>query len=316
MPSDPIGVIGAGLMGHAIAQVFATAGHPVNVVDNRPDAFDAAREKIERNLALLVEYEVLDQAAADAAPSRISFGTDLAAVSDAAMVIESVTEDPEAKNRLFHELSRLLAPATVITTNTSSIPLSVMAEATGRPDRFATSHFFRPGYIIPMVEVSRGAQTSEATIDTVVHLLRGAGRRPIRINADLPGQAANRLRQALFREALDLVERGVVSAEDIDELAALSFGQRLPLFGVIKDRDLVGLEITLKGADCIWPDLARTDRAHDSLRALVDAGSFGLKSGRGFFDWSHVDFAEYWESMERKQLEIDRTLRKIGAMPT
>ena len=315
MPSDPIGVIGAGLMGHAIAQVFATAGHPVNVVDDRPEAFDPAREKIDRNLALLVEYEMLDQAAAAAAPSRISFGTDLAAVGDAVLVVEAVTEDAEAKNRLFRELSPLLAPATVITTNTSSIPLSVMAEATGRPDRFATSHFFRPGYIIPLVEVSRGAQTSDATVETVSRLLRGVGLRPIRINADLPGQVANRLRQALFREALDLVERGIVSAEDIDELAALTFGQRLPLLGVIKDRDLVGLEITLQGADRIWPDLARAERAHDSLRALVEAGSLGLKSGRGFFDWSHVDFAEYWESMERKQLEIARTLRKIGVTP-
>ena len=152
-------------------------------------------------------------------------------------------------------------------------------------------------------------------MEAVLDLLRGAGLRPVRINVDLPGQVANRLRQALFREALDLVDRGVISAEDIDELTAFSFSPRMPLMGVIRDRDLAGLEIALNGTESVWPDLCNADSGHDALRRLVEAGHFGLKTGRGFFDWSDVDFAAQWETLERQQLEIYATLRKIGAWP-
>ena len=302
-------------MGHGIAQVFASAGHPVTVIDSDPGAFDRARGKIRRNLALLVETGRLDESAAAPVLDRIAFSTDLASVASCTVVVESVSEDAEVKNGLFRSLAPLLDPATILTTNTSSIPLEVMAESTGRPDRFATSHFFRPAFIVPMVEVTKSAHTSEATMATVLRLLRGAGLRPVRINVDLPGQVANRLRQALFREALDLVERGVVSMEDIDELAAFAIGARMPLLGVVRDRDLVGLEITHSGAERVWPDLSNAAAPPERLRRLVDAGHLGLKSKRGFYDWSDVEFARYWEQLERDQLAVFELLRSKGVLP-
>ena len=226
-----------------------------------------------------------------------------------------MAEDPEIKREVYGNLAPHLRPETILATNTSSIPIRVLADATGRPDRFTTTHFFRPAYIIPMVEVTKGDQTSEATITRVLGLLRGAGLSPVRINVDLPGQVANRLRQALFREALDLVERGVISAEDIDELAGFSFGPRMPLMGVIRDRDLVGLDITTRGAERVWPDLSNASEPHASLRDLAAAGHLGLKTGRGFCDWSDVDFAAYWTKLERQQLEIFGALRRAGALP-
>ena len=126
---------------------------------------------------------------------------------------------------------------------------------------------------------------------------------------------ANRLRQALFREALDLVERGVVSMEDIDELAAFAIGARMPLLGVVRDRDLVGLEITHSGAERVWPDLSNAAAPHERLRRLVDAGHLGLKSERGFYDWSDVEFARYWEQLERDQLAVFELLRSKGILP-
>ena len=315
MSAETIGVLGAGLMGHGIAQVFAAAGHPIIMVDADPTAFDRARAKIRQNLDLLVEYEWLDAAAADAVLPRISTSTELAALAPADLIIEAVAEDPTVKRAVYAELAPHLQPEAILATNTSSIPVRVLADATGRPDRFTTTHFFRPAYIIPMVEVTKGSETSEATITRVIALLRGAGLRPVRINIDLPGQVANRLRQALFREALDLVERGVISAEDIDELAGFSFGPRMPLMGVIRDRDLVGLDITVRGAERVWPDLSTADQPHAALSDLAAAGHLGLKTGRGFFDWSDVDFAAYWTQMERQQLEIFAALRRAGAMP-
>ncbi|MBM4438503.1 MAG: NAD(P)-binding domain-containing protein, partial [Actinobacteria bacterium] len=196
MGQEPIGIIGAGLMGHGIAQVFATAGHPVTVVDADPAALRTARAKIARNLDLLVEYEVLGRAAADRVPAQIQFDADPAALGTTALLIEAVAEDLEVKRTLFRRLQPLLAAHTIIATNTSSIPVGLMAESTGRPDRFTTSHFFRPAYIIPIVEVTKGELTSEVTVQTVVRLLKGAGLRPVRINVDLPGQVANRLRHA------------------------------------------------------------------------------------------------------------------------
>ena len=150
---------------------------------------------------------------------------------------------------------------------------------------------------------------------TVVDLLRGAGLRPVRINVDLPGQVANRLRQALFREAIDLVDRGVISAEDIDELTAFSFSPRMPLMGVIRDRDLAGLDIALSGTESVWPDLSNAERGPEVLRDLVEGGHYGLKTGRGFYDWTDVDFGSEWERLERQQLEVYAALRRIGAWP-
>ncbi|MCY3914266.1 MAG: 3-hydroxyacyl-CoA dehydrogenase family protein [Chloroflexi bacterium] len=316
MSAETIGVLGAGLMGHGIAQVFAAAGHPVVMVDADPTAFDRARAKIRQNLDLQIEYEWLDAAAADAVLPRISTSTDLAALAPADLVIEAVAEDAEIKREVYGNLAPHLRPETILATNTSSIPIRVLADATDRPDRFTTTHFFRPAYIIPMVEVTKGEQTSEATVTRVLALLRGAGLRPVRINVDLPGQVANRLRQALFREALDLVERGVISAEDIDELAGFSFGPRMPLMGVIRDRDLVGLDITARGAERVWPDLSNASEPHASLRDLAAEGHLGLKTGRGFCDWSDVDFAAYWTKLERQQLEIFGALRRADALPS
>ncbi len=312
---SPIGVLGAGLMGHGIAQVFALAGHQVTVLDTNPAAFDAARSKVARNLELMLEYGLVTSAQAAVVPRRLNFTTDLGDVGESTLIIEAVTETVEIKRAVYADLAPHLAPDTVLASNTSSIPIRLMADATGRPDRFTTTHFFRPAYLCPMVEVTKGELTSEATVESVLNLLRGAGLRPVRINVDLPGQVANRLRQALFREALDLVDRGVISAADIDELTAFSFSPRMPLMGVIRDRDLAGLEIALSGTESVWPDLCNADRGHSVLRRLVGEGHFGLKTGRGFFDWSDVDFAAQWETLERQQLEIYATLRKIGAWP-
>ena len=315
MCAETIGVLGAGLMGHGIAQIFATAGHPVVMVDQDPTAFDRARDKIRQNLDLLTEYEWIDESTAASVLPRITTSTDLSMLVPSDLVIEAIAEDVDIKREIYGELSHTLRPETILATNTSSIPLYALADATGRPDRFTTAHFFRPAYIIPMVEVTKGTQTSEETVTRVITLLRGAGLRPVRINVDLPGQVANRLRQALFREALDLVERGVISAEDIDELAGFSFGPRMPLMGVIRDRDLVGLDITTRGAERVWPDLSSATEPHALLKDLTADGNLGLKTGRGFFDWSDVNFSDYWAKLERQQLEIFRALRRAETLP-
>ena len=315
MSTETIGVLGAGLMGHGIAQIFATAGHAVVMVDEDPKAFDRARVKIRQNLDLLIEYEWIEASTADQVIPRISMSTELTDLVPADFIVEAIAEDVDIKRTVYAELARHLDPETILATNTSSIPLRVLADATGRPDRFTTTHFFRPAYIIPMVEVTKGEHTSEDTVAYVIALLRGAGLRPVRINVDLPGQVANRLRQALFREALDLVERGVISAEDLDELAGFSFGPRMPLMGVIRDRDLVGLDITTRGAERVWPDLSSATEPHARLQDLQLNGDLGLKTGRGFFDWSDVEMAAYWTKLERQQLEVFAALRRADALP-
>ena len=292
---NPIGVIGAGLMGHGIAQVFAIADHPVVLIDAQPAAFEAAERKITRNLELMAEYGLRSSSDPGPVLDRIRFSTDIADLSDRSLIIEAVTEKLDVKRALYSELAPHLADDTVVASNTSSIPIRDMASATGRPDRFTTTHFFRPAYLCPMVEVTKGESTSESTVVMVVDLLRGAGLRPVRINVDLPGQVANRLRQALFREAIDLVDRGVM--------------------GVIRDRDLAGLDIALSGTESVWPDLSNAERGPEVLRDLVEGGHYGLKTGRGFYDWTDVDFGSEWERLERQQLEVYAALRRIGAWP-
>ena len=285
MAKAKIGIVGAGLMGHGIAQVFAVAGHPVTVYDAFPDALKTLRQRIEKNLADLGE----DVAAA----GRVTPSTTLAgAVGDADVVIEAAPEKLALKQDIFAELEKLAPRHALLASNTSVIPIGKIAARVATRDRVLGTHWWVPPYLIPLVEVIQADGTSAATIATMIALLEAAGKTAVHVKKDVPGFIGNRLQHALWREAIALVQNGVCDARTVDIVVKASFGRRLPVIGPLESADLVGTDLALDCHENLLADLDRTPGPLPYLEALVASGKLGFKTGEGFRTWTPEEQAE------------------------
>jgi 3-hydroxybutyryl-CoA dehydrogenase len=283
MPAPPrVAVIGAGLMGHGIAQVFAEAGSPVTVYDAEPAALESLHTRIQSNLG---------QLGRDLAPlDRITACGDLEqAVTGTELVIEATFEDVELKQSIFAALDELVPPGVILATNTSVIPIGEIAARTRRRDRVLGTHWWNPPYLVPLVEVVEGADTSQVTVHKAIELLQMAGKEPVHVRRDVPGFVGNRLQHALWREAIALVAAGVCDAATVDKVVKRSFGLRLPVLGPLENADLIGLDLTLAVHEQVLPDLDRTAGPSPYLRQLVSGGQLGMKSGQGFRTWTNSE---------------------------
>lgn len=280
-----IGVIGAGLMGHGLAQVFAVAGHDVALTDPFPDALIAARERIAANLkSLKLDGNAL---------KRIRFVATLAeAAADADVVIEAAPEKLALKQKIFAELERVAPRRALLASNTSVIPITKVASRVTTRDRVLGTHWFNPPFLVPIVEVIEIKGTAPASVRKMMVLLAAAGKTPVHVKKDIPGFIANRLQHALWREAIALVQNGVCDARTVDEVVKGSFGLRLPVIGPLENADLVGTDLTLDIHKVVLPDLDRAAGAQPYLKKLVKDGKLGFKSGEGFRKWSEDDKTE------------------------
>lgn len=279
-------VLGAGTMGHGIAQVLALAGHQVRLFDPDPEAHDKARQAIAQSLALLVELGLNSKEQAASCQKRINYHADLStACSGVDLIVESAPEDMDLKQRLYASIEEMVPPEALICTNTSALSISELARGLKHPSRFVGAHFWNPAQIIPCVEIIRGERTSDQTFERVVEIMREAGKEPVRVLKDVPGFLGNRMQHALQREALSLVEQGVASAEDVDRVVQHGFGLRLALMGPMERADLGGLDTTLKVQKYLLPYLDCRPTASPLLERQVEAGHLGLKTGAGFFEW-------------------------------
>ena len=230
-----IAVVGAGTMGHAIGQTFAQAGYAVVLHDLVADRLQRARDRIERNLSEMVALRVIPSEQIGLTLGRIELNTSLSdAVGDADLVLESVFEDRALKRDVFGKLDRLCRAPTILASNTSEIVPSTFAAATGRPDRVVTAHYFYPAHLVPLVEVVPCPETSADTIATVSAVLKASGKTPVVMRKEAPGFIANRLQVALLREAVHMVERGIATPEEINQVITLSFGRRMGTLGLFK----------------------------------------------------------------------------------
>ena len=248
MAKARIAVIGAGLMGHGIAQVFALAGHEVSIHDSVAANLDSAKARIRANLRDLGD----DLSAVE----RVHPTADLAAaVREADYVVEAVLEDLPLKQKLFVEIERNVRPHTILASNTSVIPITqIMADLRDRSRALGT-HWWNPPYLVPLVEVIGTQWTSLDAIDWTVALHKDAGKMPVHVKKDVPGFVGNRLQHALWREAIALVERGVCDAETVDTVIKASFGRRLAVLGPLENADLVGTDLTLAIHKTVLPDI-------------------------------------------------------------
>ena len=274
-----IAVIGAGLMGHGIAQVFALAGHAVTITDSVAANLEAVKSRIAANLRDLGE----DTNAIE----RVQPRADLAeAVRDADYVVEAVLEDLSLKQKLFGEIERHVRPDTILASNTSVIPITAIMQGLSRRERALGTHWWNPPFLIPLVEVIETQWTSPQTIAWTMKLHEAAGKKPAHVKKDVTGFIGNRLQHALWREAISLVENGVCDAETVDAVVKSSFGLRLPVLGPLENADLVGTDLTLAIHNIVLKDVDSRASPSPYLQKLVADGKLGFKSGEGFRKWS------------------------------
>ncbi len=285
MAKARIAVIGAGLMGHGIAQVFALAGHDVTIYDSVAASLDSAKTRILTNLKDLGD----DPKAVE----RITPESNLAkAVREADYVVEAVLEDLPLKQKMFAAIEQHVRPDTILASNTSVIPITKIMQGLKRPERALGTHWWNPPFLVPLVEVIETQWTSPQAVDFTMKLHAAAGKKPAHVKKDVPGFIGNRLQHALWREAIALVEQGICDAETVDNVIKAAFGRRLAVLGPLENADMVGTDLTLAIHKIVLPDIDSRRSPSPYLEKLVQDGKLGFKSGEGFRKWSPQQQAE------------------------
>jgi 3-hydroxybutyryl-CoA dehydrogenase len=274
-----IAVVGAGLMGHGIAQVFALAGHDVAITDSHRPNVESAKARILANLKDLGD----DERAVERVRPVIDLGE---AVRDADYVVEAVSENLELKQKLFAEIEAHVRPDTILASNTSVIPITAIMQGLRERARALGTHWWNPPFLVPLVEVIGTQWTSPQAIEWTMALHAAAGKKPVHVRKDVPGFVGNRLQHALWREAISLVERGICDAETVDTVIKAAFGRRLAVLGPLENADLVGTDLTLAIHQTVLPDIEHRPGPSPYLEKLVADGKLGFKSGEGFRKWS------------------------------
>jgi 3-hydroxybutyryl-CoA dehydrogenase len=302
-----IAVIGAGLMGHGIAQEFAVAGFSVCLYDLTEEILQKALENIRRNMGLLSAQGLISEAEIGQAWPRLRTSAQLEeAVHNADLVVEAVTEDLPLKLRLFGELDRLCPEHTILVSNTSTFMPGLLAAATQRPDRVLIAHYFNPPYLLPLVEVVPNAQTSMETKNTILALLKQIGKRPVEIQKEAPGFVGNRLQMALIREAFHIVQEGIASPQEVDAVVRDGFGRRLAVAGPFEICEAAGWDLWRAIAEQLLPTLSNNTEPPELLGQQVAKGELGIKSGKGFYTWGSEEVASLRQRMAHGLLEMSR----------
>lgn len=285
MSKAKIAVIGAGLMGHGIAQVFALAGHDVTIYDSFKASLDSAKDRILTNLKDLGD----DVAAVERVTPEADLGK---AVADADYVVEAVLEDLPLKQKLFGEIEQHVRPDTILASNTSVIPITDIMKGLKRRERALGTHWWNPPYLVPLVEVIETEWTAPEAVAFTMKLHADAGKQPAHVKKDVPGFIGNRLQHALWREAVSLVENGICDAETVDNVIKAAFGRRLAVLGPLENADMVGTDLTLAIHKTVLPAIDRRPGPSPYLEKLVKDGKLGFKSGEGFRTWTPEQQAE------------------------
>ncbi|MFL5352739.1 3-hydroxyacyl-CoA dehydrogenase family protein [Archangium sp.] len=282
MASEHIIVVGAGQMGSGIAQVALQAGMRVTLVDVSKEGLAKGAERIKGGLKKLVEKGKLDAAKLEAASASLATATSATEVKDVDFAIEAVTENEDLKRRIFVELDGVVKPGGILATNTSSIPITRIAAATKRPENVIGMHFMNPVPVMQLVELIRGAATSDATYQTTKALAEKMGKTTV-VSKDFPGFIVNRILIPMLNEACFALMEGLGTAEDID--TAMKLGTNQPM-GPLQLADFIGLDTVLYIAEVLHKGLGDDKyRPCPLLRQYVDAGWYGKKSGRGFYKY-------------------------------
>jgi len=281
-----IAVIGAGLMGHGIAQIFAGKEWRVSLTDVDEAILSKAVQGIRANLTFLAQNGIGALEGVEPALDRIRTTLSLEeAAADADFVIEAVAERLDLKQDLFSTLDAMCPSKTILATNTSVMSITEIASKSKNRTRIVGTHFWNPPYLVPLVEVVPGNDTVPEVVDSTYDVLKKVGKHPVKVRRDVPGFVGNRLQHALWREAISIVDQGIADAATVDEVIKNSFGIRLPVLGPLETADMVGLDLTLQIHDYILRHLDRSTEPASVLKEKVRQGDLGFKTGKGFQEW-------------------------------
>jgi len=285
-------VVGAGRMGHGIALVYALDGRDVTLFDVDSEVLDAAPERVDAALSTMVSEGYVEPEAADAALSNLATESDLAsAVAGADFVTEAVAEDLAVKQTVFADLDAHAPADALLATNTSGLSIAEIAREVEDTSRVLGTHWFNPPHIVPLVEVVKGPETTDAAAAATRELLDSAGKTPVVLEREIPGFVGNRIQAAMTYEAYSLLARGVASAADIDRAVKAGFGFRLPVMGIFEKVDQSGLDVHREVERSLMADLDRGTDPNPVVSELVERGETGWESGKGVYDWTGVDRA-------------------------
>lgn len=280
-----IAVVGAGLMGHGIAHVFAQSGSRVRVYDSMEGSLESLRARIEANLIELGEpTDCLDLVSGHGRLDE--------ALQAADFIFEAAPEKLELKRRIFADIERAAPPWAIVASNTSVIPIGRIVEGLSTRSRMLGTHWWNPPFLVPLVEVVGAVDTHEGCVASMMALLASAGKTPVHVLKDVPGFVGNRLQHALWREAIALVAEGVCDARTVDTVVKASFGRRLAVLGPLENADLVGTDLTLDIHRNVIAHLDHTPAQSPFLESLVASGKLGMKSGEGFRTWTPEESAQ------------------------
>ena len=302
-----IAVIGAGLMGHGIAQEFALHGYEVSLQDLTEDRLKTAIANMGRNLRTLADAGLVDAAHIEAVPRAITVSTSLAeAAKEADLVIEAISEDLPLKRRIFGQLDEICPDHTILASNSSTFMPSSMASATKRPHEVLVTHYFNPPYLVPLVEVVRHPGTSDDTFDAVFGLLERIGKRPVAVRRETLGFIGNRLQFALLRECVSLVEKGVATPEDVDTVVKNGFGRRLAAAGPFEIFDTAGWDVVSAVLTALQPDLDTSPTPSALVMGKVRDGHYGVKTGKGFYEWTPESGEDLRQRIAKALIEVEK----------
>ena len=306
---DTVAVVGNGLIGHGMAQIFAAAGHRVVMIGRREESLAAAMDRIAKSLAAFEAHGLVTSGDVSAALGRIRASTELEDAAEAQLVLEAVPADRAVQDEVYGRLDAICAPPAVFASG-SGQPASELVSNVAHRGRVVAAHFWYPPQLIPLVEVCAGPESDPDVAPWLCDVLRAAGKEPVIVDKEVPGFIGNRLQYAILREAWALWAEGAASAEAIDTVVKASLGRRLAITGPIESADIGGLDTLHAFGAYLIPHLKTGPRPASAVTELVDAGHRGLPSGRGVYDWSARDGAAL---LEKREEELFRHLARDKA---
>lgn len=286
MENRTIAVLGAGTMGHGIAELAALASYNVVLCDISEELLEKALHTIKTNLDASGRFDNIKENSCSVLQRIKCVKSISEAAASACLIIECLPENLEFKQNIFKELDEICKPDVILATNTSGLSPTAIAQSLKHPERVVVAHFWNPPQLIPLVEIVPGEKTSDETVDKVIKWVKALGKQPVRMKKECLGFIGNRLQFALLREALYIVEQGYAEIEEVDKAIIYGYGRRLPVTGPFCSADMGGLDIFQNISSYLFADLSNASEPSKLMQNLVKEGNLGIKSGKGFYDWT------------------------------
>lgn len=308
MEIKKIVIAGAGTMGYSMAQIFAQFHYQVVVYDLNNQALETAQRHIKENVDILIKEKEITKQQGQTLIGYLSYTTNKDCFKDCDLVIESIIENVDIKKAFYQEISQIVSSNCILATNTSGISINELASAINKPQRFIGMHWFNPSHLILLIEIIKGDQTSDEVAQVIYQLSLKIHKKPVIVQKDVLGFAANRLQFAVLREALDLVEKGVISKEGIDDVMKYGLGFRYACLGPLEVADFGGLDTFYHISSYLMQDLCDSHDVPTILKQHFDNNEYGMKSQKGFYDYQNGKDLEAIANRDDKLLKLYNAL--------